>query len=279
MSIAPIVQDVWFQFTTDANGGMAAITVAASAPGDPLIHFYNNGCSGAGICIDANTGSGTSETLNTPGLAANTIYNFRVYGQNTATFPFTVSVTGTALPLELKSFTGKVAASTNVLSWETLTEKNVQFHLVERSADGAAWSEIGRKNGSANSSVAIKYTLEDRAPLAKAYYRLRSVDFDGEENISNTVALSRKGDQSGITSVFPSPTKHNMTVQFNATREEQVLVQIMDMTGRQVLEQSRAVITGSNDLLLVLNTLQAGIYTVKVSNSAGVSAPVRFVKE
>ena len=268
--------DVWFRFVAVATSHKVTVSNPVGFTG-VVIDARSGACPGTSFNCVA-TGGGAVLTLSS--LTIGNTYYLRVYsgGFNVGTFNICVTH-GDPLPLELKSFTGKVAASTNVLSWETLTEKNVQSHLVERSADGAAWSEIGRKNGSANSSVAIKYTLEDRAPLAKAYYRLRSVDFDGEENISNTVALSRKGDQSGITSVFPSPTKHNMTVQFNATREEQVLVQIMDMTGRQVLEQSRAVITGSNDLLLVLNTLQAGIYTVKVSNSAGVSAPVRFVKE
>ncbi|MBK8426949.1 MAG: hypothetical protein IPL27_13675 [Lewinellaceae bacterium] len=51
-----------------------------------------------------------------------------------------------ALPLELKSFTGKTTPTSNMLLWETLTEKNVQSHIVERSVDGIKWLEIGRKS-------------------------------------------------------------------------------------------------------------------------------------
>ncbi|MBK8426950.1 MAG: hypothetical protein IPL27_13680 [Lewinellaceae bacterium] len=39
--------------------------------------------------------------------------------------------------------------------------------------------------------------------MAKAYYRLRSVDFDGAENLSNTIVLTRKGEHFGITAAFP----------------------------------------------------------------------------
>ncbi len=282
-SISPVVQDVWYSFTTDIDGGSATIAVTpGNGVGDPLIHYYTT-CTNGPLCYDQ-SGPGVTETTPAIGpLAASTTYYFRVYGQNTVTFPFTVSVSGTALspplPIELKSFTGEVKGNVNVLNWETLTEKNVQSHIVERSIDGATWLEVGRKSGLANSTVSVKYTLEDRTPVTKAYYRLRSVDFDGKEAISNTVVLTRKNDQFGITSVFPSPTKSDVTVQFNATQEETVIVRVMDMTGRLVLEQTMEAVQNINELPLTLQGLQAGIYTVTVSDSTGASAPVRFVKQ
>ncbi len=184
-----------------------------------------------------------------------------------------------ALPLELTSFDGETLPLSNMLYWETKTEKNVQTHLIERSADGAHWTEIGRKPGQANSNLPLKYTLEDRAPVTKAYYRLRSIDFDGQESKSNTILLTRKSDHFGITSVFPSPTVDNVTVQFTALQEETVTIQVLDGTGRLVLTQSVDAVQDINERLLPLNGLQAGIYTVTVTNSAGVSAPVRFVKQ
>jgi len=183
------------------------------------------------------------------------------------------------LPLELKSFTGQVQGNVNILNWETLTEKNVQSHLVERSVDGTRWSEIGTVAGKGDSQVSVKYSLEDRAPLAKAYYRLRSVDFDGQESRSASIVLTHKGDHFGITSVYPSPTTNNLTVQFNSTSEEKVTVRVLDMTGRLVLEQYTEAVKDINELPIVLTGLQAGVYSVTVSNSTGVSAPMRFVKE
>ena len=284
--------DVWFSFTTDGDGGdvTLALTGAATAL-DAVIQVYSGACGALTNigCADAGASGGLNETASLTGLAANTTYYARVYGfgafstttPTSGAFTLTTSGTGVAgaLPLELKSFTGQVQASTNVLSWETLSEKNVQFHLVERSVDGARWSEVGRKSGQGDSHVAVKYTLEDRAPLAKAYYRLRSVDFDGKENLSSSIVLTRKGDQFGITSVYPSPTNGNVTVQFNATAEETVTVRVMDMTGRLVMQQVTEAVKDINNLPLTLQGLQAGVYTVTVSNSAGISAPVRFVKQ
>lgn len=192
--------------------------------------------------------------------------------------PLTITLTN-PLPLTLTSFQGEVLERTNMLSWETSTEKNIRYHIVERSVHGTTWLVVGSEAGQFNTVTPTKYALEDKAPLPQAYYRLRSVDIDGRESRSNTILLLRKNDFFSITSVFPTPTVDKLTVQFNATWEEMVTVQIMDMTGRLVLQQTTSALVSVNTVSLTLPVLQAGIYTVTVRNSMGVSAPVRFLKQ
>jgi hypothetical protein len=184
-----------------------------------------------------------------------------------------------ALPLELTSFTGKALPTSNLLQWETAMEKNVQSHIVERSLDGVKWTEVGRKAGQSDSHTALKYELEDRTPPAKAYYRLRSVDFDGQENLSSSIVLTRKGDHFGITAAFPSPTKDQVTVQIASLTEESVTVRVTDFTGRLVLEQRFDAQNGINEVPVQLGSLQAGVYLVSVANASSSAAPVRIVKE
>jgi hypothetical protein len=192
---------------------------------------------------------------------------------------FAIGGIATALPLELASFTGKTEIRSNMLLWETLTEKNVQWHIVERSVDGIKWMEVGKKAGKMDSQVAVKYELEDRAPLAKAYYRLRSVDVDGAENLSSTIILTRKGEHFGITAAFPSPTKDQVTVQFASLTEENVTIRVTDFTGRLVLEQEFAAENGINEVPVQLANLQAGVYLVSISNATSTAEPMRIVKE
>jgi hypothetical protein len=158
-------------------------------------------------------------------------------------------------------------------------EKNVQSHIVERSLDGVKWTEVGRKAGQSDSHTALKYELEDRTPPAKAYYRLRSVDFDGQENLSSSIVLTRKGDHFGITAAFPSPTKDQVTVQIASLTEESVTVRVTDFTGRLVLEQRFDAQNGINEVPVQLGSLQAGVYLVSVANASSSAAPVRIVKE
>jgi len=192
---------------------------------------------------------------------------------------FAIGGTGAALPLELASFTGKTLATTNLLLWETLTEKNVQSHILERSIDGIHWTEVGRKSGQLDSHSPLKYELEDRTPPAKAFYRLRSVDVDGQENLSNSIVLTRKSDHFGITAAFPSPTSDQVTVQFGSLTEERVTVRVTDFTGRLVLEQQFDAQHGINEVPVQLGNLQAGVYLVSIANANASAPPVRIVKE
>ncbi|MBP6827866.1 MAG: T9SS type A sorting domain-containing protein, partial [Saprospiraceae bacterium] len=183
------------------------------------------------------------------------------------------------LPLELVFFSGKVSDQENLLQWKTLREKNVQWHIVERSPDGVNWSETGRMAGQINSTTPQNYELADKKPLAKAYYRLRSVDFDGTASVSQAVLLTRSSGQSGITGVFPSPTTDRLTVQFASLSEEPVVVRLTDFNGHVVLEQTAQAGKGIISSQLSLRDLPAGVYNVTVAGETSVSEPVRVVKQ
>ncbi|MBX2889918.1 MAG: T9SS type A sorting domain-containing protein [Saprospiraceae bacterium] len=184
-----------------------------------------------------------------------------------------------ALPLQLKSFGGKVESTYNLLEWITLTEQNVQWHIVERSLNGSTWVEVGRKPGQANSTEPLHYFLEDRLPPAKAYYRLRSMDFDGTVSMSQVILLTRRSEVFGITSAFPSPMSDGLTVQFNTQHEEDTVVRLTDIVGRVVLEQPFFSGKGINTVHLSVRNLPAGVFLVTVANDTAVSAPVRVVKQ
>jgi hypothetical protein len=50
-----------------------------------------------------------------------------------------------ALPVELISFWGNPIEDYNKINWETASEQNTKWHIVERSDGIAPFSEIGRK--------------------------------------------------------------------------------------------------------------------------------------
>ncbi len=260
------------------NGNGVTLAFSADQNGSPCSDLPFSGFFDlVDLGLEFATGAGGSiywelyETLNDIGGADAT------YTAGTVTIY--VCPTGQALPLELKSFTGKTESTSNTLLWETLTEKNVQSHIVERSVDGIKWMEVGKTAGQMDSQSPVKYELEDRAPLAKAYYRLRSVDYDGAENFSNTIVLTRKGEHFGIAAAFPSPTKDQVTVQFTSLTEENVTIRVMDISGRLVLVQEYAADNGINEAILQLDGLQAGVYLVRISNATSTAEPMRIVKE
>jgi hypothetical protein len=192
---------------------------------------------------------------------------------------FALGGTFTALPLELTYFSGKALASSNLLTWETALEKDVQWHIVERAADGVNFTEVGRTPGQLASSAPKKYELEDQRPIGKAYYRLRSVDLDGKESLSSVIVLERKGARFQIDNVFPSPTQGDLTVQFNTVEENTVHVMVHDFSGRLVLQQQIDAAKGFNQTSLQLGSLPAGMYNVTIVGTQSATEPVRIVKE
>ncbi len=184
-----------------------------------------------------------------------------------------------ALPVELKSFTGKIVGGVNRLEWTTQTEKNVAWHIVERSGDGLNWQELGRQAGQANALSPTSYNFDDIRPLQKSYYRLRSLDFDGESSVSSIVVLTRRADGLAIDRVFPSPTQDRLTIEFSTSVETDAIIRVSDITGQTVLEEQVTGVKGSHNTTLSLQSLPAGVYIVSLSDGVSVVAPVRVVKQ
>ena len=276
---------VWFSFVQPAGLTFMTVQVDGNTGFDAVLSIINacgvTGNPAGGTCVD-NSADGGVESRSLTGLTPGNTYFIQVHdyqGDALITSTFRISVFNVALPIELKSFSGKTTPTSNMLQWETLTEKNVQWHIVERSVDGIKWIEVGRKPGQMDAQSPVKYELEDRAPLAKAYYRLRSVDYDGAENFSNSIVLTRKGEHFGITAAYPSPTKNELTVQFASLAEETVTIQVTDFAGRLVLTQEFDADNGINEAVLQLANLQTGVYLVRISNATATAEPMRIVKE
>ena len=166
-----------------------------------------------------------------------------------------------------------------MIQWKTQTEKNVQWHIVERSADGISWTETGRKPGQVDSRNVLEYDLEDKNPPVKAYYRLHSVDTDGAENISTSISIARKTDRFAIEAAFPSPADDVVTIQFSSLNEENISVRLLDMSGRVVLAEEYPAQKNINELQLSLAGFQAGVYLLSLHNAREFTAPVRLVKK
>lgn len=237
-------------------------------------------------------GNHTTTSLSVPGAAAtwdepiNTgaqIYMYEVTEPGSYDYECTIhtglmqgSFTASALPLELRSFTGKTTGNSNWLYWETLTEKDVQSHIVEHSADGKTWTEVGRRAGMANSTVSAKYELEDQHPFRQTYYRLHSVDTDGKASFSKVILL---GEPFSITSVFPNPVIDQVTVQFTAMSEESLSLSVVDTNGKLVWYQVEQTKPGLNTTMVPFRQLSTGSYDLILSNSHKVTASLRVIKK
>lgn len=113
------------------------------------------------------------------------------------TNPFNVTWGGTAsltcsfLPVEVQDFNGRAHNQTNVLTWNSQSERNNDFYTIDKSEDGIVWSELTKVDGAGNSTSTIDYEFIDIKPFSgKNYYRLSQTDFDGTKEYLGVVYVN-----------------------------------------------------------------------------------------
>jgi hypothetical protein len=278
--------DVWYSFTTDADGGDLSVTVVGAGGFAPVIETFSGTCASLTSLGCSNTG-----TITSSGLGSLVTVYFRVYDVATsltgggtsdrAAGTFTIDATGSAaaLPVELISFTAHTNGASNLIEWVTASERNVQSHIIERSTDGISnWSEISRVAAKGNSTVETRYSLKDNAPALKSYYRLRSVDFDTKESTSSIVLVSRKSAAIAFTEVFPVPTDDFVNVRFFSNDEKQLNIEVTDVAGKLVRTIPFNAQAGENAYRLEMDVMAAGMYILTLNNGETSSEPMRIVK-
>ncbi|XOV68897.1 MAG: hypothetical protein ACFHU9_06870 [Fluviicola sp.] len=150
---------------------------------DNLKLFTGSGSGMAGWFNDgdvfdvANWSSGTVAGNETPGLpnnAANAAWLLMMRDSTATNCPFQV------LPVEIGTFKGINAPEGNLLYWYTVSERDADYFLIERSNDGKNWTEVGTVKAVGNSTQINEYQLIDVTfPSDINYYRLVQYDNDG----------------------------------------------------------------------------------------------------
>ncbi len=187
------------------------------------------------------------------------------------------------IPIELGSWKGTVVNEKNRLEWTTLTERNTDYFEVERSINDGFFTSIGRVKAAGHSASALKYTFDDEKTLPTlGYYRLKTVDLDGEISISKTITLLRKTKNVSDLKVFPSITSQTLNVTYISSNNTTVSDwRIVDGFGRVVQQYSRALkaqnTEGVSTEIFDVSGLTSGLYFVQLIQN-NETTTVRFLK-
>ena len=176
---------------------------------------------------------------------------------------------GGAFPIELLYFTGHPAATANILTWATATERNNQFQIIERSLNGTdEWMEIGRVTGAGNSVTQINYQLSDENPPVRAYYHLRAVDFNGAEQVSEVIYIERPSEVFSILNAFPVPVENDLHLWVNSPLSGEVTILLHDVLGSVVYKNETILSKGVNEITINMHDLPSGTYQVTLENKS-----------
>jgi hypothetical protein len=166
------------------------------------------------------------------------------------------------LPLKDNSFTATLTGSTVTLNWVGYSDAASHYEL-ERSADGAAFSQIGVVDGRSASKEAA-YTYVDQQPLSPVnYYRLKVVENNGSVDYSKVLKVNVTRPGSSF-QAFPNPVATSLTIRFPEPQKN-VDMRIADMSGRMVKE---AQLGAGQSLQVDVSRLVKGVYVLMVNGES-----------
>ncbi len=236
-----------------------------------------------------NSNSGTNVSYVVDALAGQSSVIFRFYFGIMTGFPSNgytrdgvmidnVAISATSLPVDLTTFTGKRKNNIVELEWQTASETNNDYFLLEKSNDGRNFEEFMTIEGHGNSLSVQDYNCLDEEPfLGINYYRLTQVDFDGTYEVFNElVSVDFTGEHE--IAIQPNPTKGDEVKLIYQTEDEGALEAILyNVAGQPIASFNKDTRKGRNVFDISLEGLSNGIYFIQV-NQGYIRQTIRFVK-
>ncbi len=165
------------------------------------------------------------------------------------------------LPIELLSFSSTCIDNHAVLNWQTASEYNSSYFVVEKSIDGIYWHLVGQVSAAGNSNELINYTFIDQEK-SNGYYRLNQVDIDGKNEYFGPVEVSCE-QHSFKAHTLPNPSNSNFWIQITSDDESSAYYEIKDLKGNTVFQDQIAIQNGLN-LYQVNSSLPSGMYFIHI---------------
>ena len=170
------------------------------------------------------------------------------------------------LPVELAAFVADVVKGQVQLRWTTASEQNSASFVVERSAQGEAYTALRELAAQGTSTAVTVYAATDEQPLpGTSYYRLRQVDRDGAVAYSPVAKVSvLPGKLPAL--AYPHPATDRLALDLTAAPAEPCAVRVLSLAGQVLHTESLA---GGRVQELALAGLPAGLYLLQVRTSQG----------
>lgn len=179
--------------------------------------------------------------------------------------------TGGPLPVKLLFFDAAKTSNGINLSWQTAFESNNKGFEVFRKT-GVSFEKITFVNSKApggNSTSQIEYNFTDNGKFTEKviYYRLKQIDLDGKETISEIKAVNNGGLKQPVL-VYPNPSRGEVNIILANSGNHSV--DVINSNGASVYSQKNAV-----NKRLIISNLKTGVYSVRIVNNSDNSVSVQ----
>ncbi len=255
---------------------LASLTAAPSSgvSGITSVNIFKNN--------DANAAALTTATTNiTPTARTSFGSDYVLTASVSSLSSFYFAGASVVLPINELSLSGKYQNQATYLSWITTLEINSSNFSIERSNDGQTFKTIGSVLAVGNSATTQNYSFIDNTVIYElvpvCYYRLKLIDKDGTYKYSNTISVALPG-ISGTINIFPNPAFNELHATVKSPNNCKANWQIIDNTGRVILQSSTLLKKGDNNISININHLSTGLYYLHIFGDA-IECKTKFLKQ
>ncbi len=163
------------------------------------------------------------------------------------------------LPVEMLSFEASAIDNRWVnLEWQTVSEINNDYFIVEKSINGIEFKSIASIKGAGNSSTQLNYNFrDDDINNEVLYYRIKQIDFDGSSAVSGIRSVNFRNKNTLVSTIYPNPGNGIFEINLN----KEATIQVYDVRGKLILNKEK-----NNNLFqtIDISTRDGGIYMVVI---------------
>ncbi len=183
------------------------------------------------------------------------------------------------LPVEMLTLEAYWRGNDGIVQWATATEINNRGFYIERMQVNGSFETIGFVPGNGTTNSIHNYVFIDHNLYLSEgkdfYFRLRQVDHDGSEHLSDVVSLS-KLDTVGETNVLqilrlypnPAPQSSDVNLLLHIPVEGLTSIQIFDQIGKIMYSKTMYLSDGLHTFVLPVSKWAAGVYQLSVQTES-----------
>ena len=261
----------WLQFVASETSVSITwwITGGASCSSGVQFEAYSGTCGSltalSSSCVNPTGSTGANGIFSFSGLTIGNTYYIMIDGYAGNVCNYTWQAQSGILPIEIVNFKGVAYAKQNQLTWETKSEINNDYFIIEKSVDGKNFYPIGKIKGSGNSSTSITYNFSDLDINSRnSYYRIKQVDFDGKISYSFTITVERN---EKLIYIYPNPSEGLLNFNFNNLPTGQYQIKYTNILGVTIIEEITLNSNSSSLKSDEFKRLPNGIYIITVVNN------------
>jgi len=181
------------------------------------------------------------------------------------------------LAQQLLSFSGQWIDNTSTgLSWNVNPDAQIRTYVLQRSADGTAYTDISTVDGETGKT---SYSFYDNQPGKDNFYRIKLVGFSGSISYSHVIELSG-GEMANLAKLAPSVTDQSTTnLLLSLGKESNIAYFLSDIAGHIMVRNAVHLVKGQHSLTVDVSRIPPGMFFIHVTDGQGFNKVLTLIKK